>query len=117
MKKWLRIIAAVLTAIYALIYIITTINKVNTGRFDTLDYAYMAAFIIFLGAFICCYDYPVITGILFIIWSGSIWIIYRFENFDILALFMDVFKVAITLLISVLGILFIVNWRDCKSQF
>lgn len=112
MKRTLHGITISFTLIYIAVVLIGVIKKDYTTRLTITELTLIAAFLIFIVGFICSYDYPLISGVLFICWSISIRIFDLPETKNYL---FPLFVFLASIVVLLLGISFVFYWWKTKS--
>lgn len=118
MKRYLQNVTIVFTVLYVVIAISGLIKRDYSLKISAYELELITAFLIFILGFICSFDYPLITGILFISWSISMWIIGPHIVVKTLATeILSTLMFFASFPVLLLGIFFIFNWWKVKSKW
>ena len=114
MEKTLQKFSITFALLYFVIVIISIIIRDYSQKISTTDLELIGAFLLFILGFICCFDYPLIAGILFVFWSVSWWMFGLDETGNYVLLGLVGFG---SFFVLILGLSFIFSWWRTKSMW
>ena len=118
MKKTLHIVTIIFTIIYFFIAITAMVKRDYSLKISPYELELVAALLVFICGFICSFDYPLITAILFFVWSILIWIIpSQIALYSQPTAILDSLMSFASILVFILAIFYIFYWWTVKSKW
>ena len=108
MKKKIQNITGILTLIYIVIIIGDLVDLGN--KISIMDILSFTFFVVFIFGVICMFDYPLITGIIFLVWVGLRLLSEKLSTGEDSSY--EVVTIIFCLALIIIGPIFIFLWWD-----